>query len=204
LVERYEPGLVSEHLAWSNHRGVFLSDLLPIPYIEETLARVVAHVDALQSALGRRILLENPAVYVGFAESAIGETEFLREVAERTGCGLLLDVNNVHVSTNNLGTAAAAYLDAFPLDRVEEIHLAGHAPDRDDEGKRLLIDSHDRAVDDAVWALYRRVLQRTGPLPTLIEWDKQVPGWATLADEAARADRILADACPGLRLVHAR
>jgi uncharacterized protein (UPF0276 family) len=192
LCERYGPGLVSEHLAWSSHGGTFLNDLLPLPYTRETLARVGEHVDQVQSALGRRILLENPSTYVAFEHTEMHEIDFLRAVAKSTGCGLLLDVNNLAVSAANHGFDAAAYLDAFPLGLVGEIHLAGHARDTDDSGAPLLIDSHDRAVDDRVWRLYAQVIARGGLKPTLIEWDNDVPAWRTLYAEALSAERIMA------------
>jgi uncharacterized protein (UPF0276 family) len=191
LVQRYEPALVSEHLAWSSHGGAFFNDLLPLPYTRATLERVCAHIDQVQEAIRRPLLLENPATYVAFASSTMGEAEFLRAVAQRTGCGLLLDINNVFVSATNHGYAAADYLDAFPLERVGEIHLAGHSEQRDDEGEALLIDSHDRAVAPPVWDLYRGVIERTGPVPTLIEWDSDLPGWPALRAQAETARRIL-------------
>ncbi len=199
LCDRYEPESFSEHLAWSTHEGVFLNDLLPLPYTQETLSRVVAHVDETQSALGRRMLLENPATYVTFAESEIAETSFLSEIARRTGCGLLLDLNNVVVSATNHETSAEAYLEAFPLDLVGEIHLAGHAVDADETGAALLIDAHGSPVPDVVWSLYERLLAETGPIPTLIEWDNDVPAWSVLAAEAARADALMTRAEVGRR-----
>lgn len=194
LCDRYEPESFSEHLAWSTHEEVFLNDLLPLPYTKETLDRVVAHVDETQSALGRRMLLENPATYVLFAESDVPETEFLDEIARRTGCGLLLDVNNVFVSATNHGFSAEAYLDAFPLRLVGEIHLAGHDAQSDEAGTPLLIDAHGAPVADPVWALYARVLERLGPTPSLIEWDNDLPDWPTLRAEADRAGALLAGA----------
>lgn len=191
LVERYEPGLFSEHLAWSTHDDVFFNDLLPVPYTEETLQRVADHVDEVQDAIGRQMLIENPSTYVAFEESTMGEVEFLSLLARKTGCGLLLDVNNVHVSAVNHGRDAFAYVDSFPLHLVGEIHLGGHAPDTDDLGQPLLIDAHDRAVDDPVWALYDHVLAKGGAKPTLIEWDNDVPGWSVLFEEAKRADAVL-------------
>ena len=191
LCDRYEPESFSEHLAWSTHEGVFLDDLLPLPYTAETLRRVAEHVDDVQTALGRRMLLENPATYVLFAESEIPETDFLAEIAARTGCGLLLDVNNVVVSATNHGTSATAYLAAFPLGLVGEIHLAGHTEATGDAGERLLIDAHGSPVADPVWALYEGVLGRAGPLPTLIEWDNDVPAWPVLGAEAAAAERLI-------------
>jgi uncharacterized protein len=191
VVDRYQPAMVSEHLAWSTHDDHFFNDLLPVPYDEQTLARVCDHIDQVQEALGRKILLENPSTYVAFDAATMSETDFIRAIAQRTGCSLLLDINNVHVSATNHGYGALDYLADFPLLSVEEIHLAGHATDEDDAGLPLLIDSHDRPVDDVVWSLYREVLTRTGPLPTLIEWDNDVPGWPILKREAERADAIL-------------
>lgn len=186
-----DPASFSEHLAWSTHDGIFLNDLLPLPYTPATLARVADHIDEVQQALGRRMLLENPSTYVAFAETEMAEVDFLAELARRTGCGLLLDVNNVYVSANNQIFDPVAYLDAFPLDLVGEIHLGGHDEDRDDLGRRLLIDSHGAEVVDPVWALYARVIAKAGPHPTLIEWDNDVPDWPTLAAEAARAATVL-------------
>jgi uncharacterized protein (UPF0276 family) len=193
LIGRYEPALFSEHLAWSSHDGVYLNDLLPLPYTEETLARVCEHIDEVQETIGRRMLLENPSTYVAFAGAAMNEVEFLREVARSTGCRLLLDVNNVFVQSVNHGFDAGAFIDAFPVEHVGEIHLGGHAADSDDDGSALLIDDHGREVADAVWTLYAHALARSGPRPTLIEWDNDVPEWAVLFYEAKRADRIIAD-----------
>jgi uncharacterized protein (UPF0276 family) len=192
LAARYQPALFSEHLAWSSHDGVYLNDLLPLPYTEETLARVCEHIDEVQETLGRRMLLENPSTYVAFAGAGMSEVEFLREVVARTGCGLLLDVNNVFVQSVNHGFDAAAFIDDFPVEHVGEIHLGGHAADSDDDGSPLLIDDHGRQVADAAWTLYARALARSGPKPTLIEWDNDVPSWKVLLDEAKRADRIIA------------
>ncbi|WP_137390180.1 MNIO family bufferin maturase [Rhodoligotrophos defluvii] len=191
LIERYEPALVSEHLAWSTHSSTYFNDLLPLPYTEATLARVAEHIEEMQEAIGRAILLENPSTYVLFRESTMGETEFIRRLVRRTGCGLLLDVNNVFVSATNHGYSALAYLADFPLEHVGEIHLAGHAQQEDDEGDLLLIDSHDGPVADAVWKLFEIVIGRCGPIPTLIEWDSAVPDWAVLKAEAAAAQAIL-------------
>jgi uncharacterized protein (UPF0276 family) len=168
LIDRYEPALFSEHLAWSTHDGVYLNDLLPVPYNEETLQRVSSHIDEVQETLQRRMLLENPSTYVAFEASTMSEVEFLREVVRRTGCGLLLDVNNVYVSAVNHGSESMAYLDAFPLEQVGEIHLGGHAEDCDDLGAPLLIDAHGTPVAGAVWQLYARAIARLGPVPTLI------------------------------------
>ena len=192
LDRRYRPALFSEHLAWSTHDMHYLADLLPVPYDDETLGRVCDHVDRVQEVVGRRMLLENPSTYVAFERSTMGEIEFIAAVARRTGCGLLLDVNNVHVASTNQARDPVAYLDAFPVEHVGEVHLAGHAVDGDEEGRPLLIDSHDREVDEAVWSLYRRLLARTGPLPTLIEWDGDVPAWSVLHSEIERASAILA------------
>lgn len=192
LCDRYAPASFSEHLAWSSHDGVYFNDLLPLPYTEATLARVAEHVDEVQSALGRRMLLENPSTYIQFAESAIPEVDFLAEIARRTGCGLLLDINNVFVSATNHGTTPQAYLDRFAFERVQEIHLGGHDADTDDAGAPLLIDTHRTAVAAEVWALYGEVIARHGAVATLIEWDNDVPDWATLRAEAVAAQHILA------------
>ncbi|MDP3194961.1 DUF692 domain-containing protein [Tabrizicola sp.] len=185
------PASFSEHLAWSTHDGAFLNDLLPLPYTPATLARVCDHIDQVQEVLGRRMLLENPSTYIAFAETAMDEVDFLGEIARRTGCGLLLDVNNVYVSGTNQNYDPQSYLDAFPLHLVGEIHLGGHDEDLDDQGRRLLIDSHGAEVVDPVWALYARVIRKAGPRPTLIEWDNDVPDWPVLAAEAACAARLL-------------
>ncbi|TNC73088.1 DUF692 domain-containing protein [Rubellimicrobium roseum] len=197
LCDRYEPDSFSEHLAWSSHEGTFLNDLLPLPYTEETLGIVCDHVDEVQAALGRRMLLENPSTYVLFAQSTIPETEFLAEVARRTSCGLLLDVNNVFVSATNHRTDPHAYLDAFPLHAVGEIHLGGFFEEALPSGP-LLIDAHGTPVADPVWDLFAFILERTGPRPTLIEWDNDVPSFATLLREAERARAALDRARGGL------
>lgn len=191
LCDRYRPESFSEHLAWSSHGEVYLNDLLPLPYTQATLERIVTHVDQVQTVLGREMLLENPSTYLQFAESTIAETDFLSEIARRSGCGLLLDVNNVFVQARNHGTSPQTYLDSFPLERVKEIHLGGHDEQSDETGAPLLIDAHGSPVADPVWLLFGRVIDATGPLPTLIEWDNDVPDFATLADEAAVAGRIL-------------
>jgi uncharacterized protein len=191
LCDRYQPESFSEHLAWSSHDTGYLNDLLPLPYTPETLATICAHIDEVQDRLGRRMLLENPATYVLFAQSTIPETEFLTEIVRRTGCGLLLDVNNVFVSCTNHRTDPRAYLASFPMAAVGEIHLGGHSTEDLPSGP-LLIDNHGAAVADPVWALYAEVIARVGPRPTLVEWDNDVPCWSVLAAEAARAGAILA------------
>lgn len=190
LCDRYQPESFSEHLAWSSHGTDYLNDLLPLPYTEETLALVCDHVDEAQAALGRRILIENPSTYVLFEQSVIPEVDFLHEIARRTGCGLLLDVNNVFVSCTNHRTDPRRWLADFPLHLVGEIHLGGHASEELPSGP-LLIDSHDSEVADPVWTLFTEVIARTGPLPTLVEWDNDLPDWSTLRAEAARAQHIL-------------
>lgn len=194
LVDRYRPQSFSEHLAWSTHDSGFLNDLLPLPYTAETLARVIDHVDETQQWLGRPMLLENPSTYLLFSESTIDEIDFLAAVASRTGCGLLLDVNNVMVSAVNHRLDPVAYIDRFPIERVGEIHLAGYDETLDGAGDRLLIDAHGSAVRTDVVELYRHTLSRSGPLPTLIEWDNDVPDFATLHAEAVRADAMLSAA----------
>jgi uncharacterized protein (UPF0276 family) len=194
LNRRYQPQSFSEHLAWSSHGPVFLNDLLPLAYDMPTLNRVCAHIDQVQDCLQRPMLLENPATYLAFQRSTIDEPEFIAEVIRRSGCGLLLDVNNVYVSCINHQRAPLAYLDALPLHRVGEIHLAGFAEDSDNPGERLLIDDHGAAIDDAVWDLYRQVLERIGPVATLIERDNQVPAFNVLLAEAQQADDLLLQA----------
>jgi uncharacterized protein len=194
LCDRYEPESFSEHLAWSSHDGVYFNDLLPLPYTPQTLAHVAEHIDEVQTVLRRAMLLENPSTYLRFSESTIPEVEFLGEISQRTGCGLLLDINNVFVSAKNHGTSPLDYLDSFPLDKVQEIHLGGHHEDADENGRPLLIDAHGTPVSGAVWALYRHAIARTGSMATLIEWDNDVPDWQTLRAEADIAERILAEA----------
>jgi uncharacterized protein (UPF0276 family) len=182
-----KPASFSEHLAWSTHDMGFYNDLLPLPYTETTLKTVCDHINEVQDTLGRQMLLENPSSYLAFSESSMDEITFLRQVTTRTGCGLLLDVNNVFVSATNLQMDARAYIDAFPLDKVGEIHLGGHDADEDDHGAPLLIDSHGREVADPVWALYAHTIKKGGAKPTLIEWDTDVPDWSVLVSEAKRA-----------------
>lgn len=192
LCDWAQPARFSEHLAWSTHGSEFLNDLLPLPYTAATLQTVTDHIDQVQNLLGRQMLLENPSSYLAFAESTMSETDFLAEVTARTGCGLLLDVNNVFISATNLGQSAQAYIDAFPTDKVGEIHVGGHDADEDSHGAPLLIDSHGREVADPVWALLAYTLQQTGPAPVLVEWDNDVPDWPTLRAEACRASEMLA------------
>ena len=193
LMDRYQPLHFSEHLAWSSHGGAYYNDLLPLAYNEGNLERVCRHVDETQEFLGVRMLLENPATYVGFVETDIDEAGFITEVVRRTGCGLLLDVNNAHVSCVNHGRDVLAYLRALPLAAVGEIHLAGFAEDRDAAGARLLIDHHGAPVDDAVWDLYRSVVAAIGPVPTLIERDNNLPPLADLLAEASCAAALQQD-----------
>ncbi|MDR8365129.1 DUF692 domain-containing protein [Pseudomonas sp. JL3] len=191
LIERYQPQSFSEHLAWSSHGPVFLNDLLPLAYDAPTLNRVCEHIDQVQSTLKRPMLLENPATYLAFQRSTIDEANFISEVIRRTGCGLLLDVNNVYVSCINHQRDPLAYIDALPLHAVGEIHLAGFAEDTDSLGDRLLIDDHGAPIDNAVWSLYRQVLERVGPIATLIERDNQLPAFSVLHAEARQADELL-------------
>ena len=192
LCDWLRPASFSEHLAWSTHGVAYFNDLLPLPYTAATLTRVCDHIDRVQEVLARPMLLENPSTYLAFTESTMDEVTFLSEIARRTGCGLLLDVNNVFVSATNQGWDPVAYVDAFPLDRVGEIHLGGHDEDEDEHGAPLLIDSHGREVVDPVWALYAHTLARGGARPTLIEWDNNVPDFPALEAEAVRAETLLA------------
>jgi uncharacterized protein len=192
LIECVEPALVSEHLAWSQSGGIYLNHLLPLPYTEEALAIVCRNVDEIQGVLGRPILIENPSGYLRFRASTIPEAEFLAELASRTGCGLLCDVNNLYVTAQNLGLDSHAYLAALPADAVEEIHLAGHAVN-DADGQPFLIDDHGAPVSAAVWELYAAALRRFGARPTLIEWDTDIPPLERLMSEARQADAHLAE-----------
>jgi uncharacterized protein (UPF0276 family) len=196
LCDWLEPASFSEHLAWSSHDGAHLNDLLPLPYTNATLTRVADHINEVQAALRRPMLLENPSTYVRFAESRWDEVDFLAEIARRTGCGLLLDINNVFVSCTNQGWDPRAYIARFPLDLVAEIHLGGHDEQVDAHGAPLLIDSHGAPVIDPVWTLYGEAIARAGARPTLIEWDTDVPDWPVLAAEAARAAAVMAQ--PGV------
>lgn len=191
LCDRINPASFSEHLAWSTHDLGFLNDLLPLPYTEKTLTHVADHIDQVQDTLGRKMLLENPSTYLTFAENEMSEIDFLKAVVRRTGCGLLLDVNNVFVSATNQNTDAYDYINAFPLHAVGEIHLGGHDVQEDEHGAPLLIDSHGAAVADPVWALYAHTLKTGGLRPTLIEWDTDVPDWPILRNEARLAAKVL-------------
>jgi uncharacterized protein len=190
LVDRIEPCLVSEHLSWSTAGGTYLNHLLPLPYTDETLRVVADHIDEAQNALGRRILIENPSSYLRFRHSSMAEPHFLAELARRTGCGLLCDVNNIYVSAWNVGLDAGSYLDALPVPAIGEIHLSGHAAN-DADGRTILIDDHGSPVTAPVWKLYRRALERFGSVPTLIEWDTDIPELSVLLGEASVADRLL-------------
>ena len=194
VAERIEPGLMSEHIAWSMVDGTYLADLLPLPMTEEALAVVCRHVDQVQSALKRRILVENPSTYLRFAHSTIPEWEFMAAVAARTGCGILCDVNNIYVSAHNHGWDAAAYLAALPGVAVGEIHLAGHSVRALADGSTVRIDDHASRVIADVWALYRIALARFGSVPTLIEWDNDIPSLYVLLGEAAHAGELMAEA----------
>lgn len=192
LAERFEPALVSEHLCWCSAGGRYLNDLLPLPYTEEALALVSRHIDQAQTFLGRRILVENVSSYLQFTHSTLPEWEFLAETAARSGCGILLDVNNIYVSAVNHGFDADRYLESIPVAAVGEIHLAGF-----DSTGECLIDTHGKPVADEVWALYRRAVRRFGRVPTLIEWDTDIPPLAVLLDEARKADALLEEADHG-------
>jgi uncharacterized protein (UPF0276 family) len=191
LVARYEPMQFSEHLAWSSHGGTCFNDLLPLRYDHATLARVAEHLDRLQSRLRRRVLLENPSTYVEFEGGDFDEAQFLAELVRRSGCGLLLDLNNAHVSACNHGRDALAFVEALPLAAVGEVHLAGHARDVDAAGDPLLVDDHGSAVAAPVWELFERLVQRQGRLPTLVEWDTDVPAYAVLMAQAQQAEARL-------------
>jgi uncharacterized protein len=187
LIERLEPMLVSEHLAWSATGGVYLNDLLPLPYTEESLLLFCRHVEEAQDALGRRLLIENPSSYLRYRHSSIPEAEFLAEVARRSGCGILCDVNNIHVSAKNFGFDPLAYLGTLPAEMIGEIHLAGHHVAEDVD---ILIDDHGSRVAESVWELYAEALRRLGPVPSLIEWDTDLPALEVLLDEARHAQEL--------------
>jgi uncharacterized protein (UPF0276 family) len=191
LVQRLQPAYVSDHLSWSMAGGHYFNDLLPLPYTEEALDTVVRNVERLQEALGRQVSIENPSCYLGFAHSTLSEPEFLGELVRRSGCGLLLDANNIHVTAHNLRLDPAAWLAGLPGEAITEYHLAGHAVN-DADGQPILIDDHGSRVGDAVWALFARFVERFGPRPTLIEWDTDIPALSVLLAEAERADGAIA------------
>jgi uncharacterized protein len=192
LVKRLEPALVSDHLSWSTFGGRYFNDLLPLPYTEEALAVVVGNVQRLQDILGRQVAVENPSCYLGFAQSMLSEPEFLSELSRRSGCALLLDVNNIAVTAHNLRLEAHDWLD-LPGEAIAQYHLAGHAVN-DADGEPILIDDHGSRVSEGVWALFAEVVRHFGSRPTLIEWDTDVPALDVLLDEAGRADRVVATA----------
>ncbi|WP_020400998.1 MNIO family bufferin maturase [Kordiimonas gwangyangensis] len=190
VVERYRPTIVSEHLAWSVSGGTYLNDLLPLPLTVESLDVVVRNIDTLQQAIGRSVLVENPSSYLSFKSSEIPELEFLVRLAERTGAGLLMDVNNVYVSARNMETSPEEYIDAVPASLIGEVHLAGHAV-KNIDGVELRIDDHGSAVSPDVWALYERLITRVGPKPTLVEWDTDIPPLSILVAEAEKAKAVM-------------
>jgi uncharacterized protein (UPF0276 family) len=190
-IDRFEPALVSEHACWGHAGGEHFNDLLPLPYTDEAVRVLAMHVSQAQDFLGRRLLIENVSAYVAFEHSRLDEWEFLAAVARESGCGLLLDVNNVHVSSRNLGIDPQAFIAGLPRDVVGEIHVAGHAITATPDGAEVLIDDHGSAVCDEVWDLYRLALARFGALPTLVEWDTQIPTLSRLVEEAGRADAII-------------
>jgi uncharacterized protein (UPF0276 family) len=192
VAERVEPGLMSEHIAWNLVGGTYLADLLPLPMTEEALDVVCRHVEQTQSYLKRRILVENPSTYVAFGNSIIPEWEFMTAVAARTGCGILCDLNNICVSAHNHGWDASAYLAALPPETVGEIHLAGHSIRTFADGSSLRIDDHGSKVSEEVWTLYRQAVARFGAVPTLIEWDNEIPPLDVLLDEAQHAGQVIA------------
>ena len=191
LVRRLEPRFVSDHLSWSVTGGRYFNDLLPLPYTEEALAVVARNVAHLQETLGRQISVENPSCYLGFTHSTMSEPEFLTELARRSGCGLLLDANNIHVTAHNLGLNPGGWLDGLPAGAITEYHLAGHATN-DADGQPILIDDHGSRVAEPVWSLFAEVVRRFGPRPTLIEWDTDIPALSVLLDEARHAEDVLA------------
>jgi len=193
LIDRINPILVSGHVAWSTHPGEYLNDLLPLPYDEETLAVLVRHVDEVQEAFGRPYLVENPSSYVGFCRSTMNEAQFLTELVRRTGCRLLCDVSNVHLSAHNMGYDARAYLDGLPADAIDELHLGGFSIEDDAaSNSTVIVDTHGSAIDDAALELYGYALRRFGWKPTLIEWDNDIPGFDALLEQAGRVDALAA------------
>jgi len=201
VIERCQPGLVSEHLSWSVVNGVYLADLLPLPMTEEALDVVCRHIEQIQANLKRQILIENPSSYLQYRHSTIPEWEFIAAIASRTGCGILCDVNNIYVSSCNHGWDPSAYLAALPVDAIGEIHLAGHTAREIETGHTVRIDDHSARVAAEVWTLYEEALARFGARPTLIEWDNNIPPLAVLLEEAAHAAILLQ---PTQRADHAR
>lgn len=199
LIERLDPMLVSGHLAWSTHEGEYLNDLLPLPYTRESLAIVCDHINVVQDALGRAYHLENPSNYLGFAHSTMTETQFLGEVVARTGCRLLCDVSNIHVSAHNLGYDARRYVDELPGAAIGEFHLGGFEMEAEDGGTEVIIDTHARPIDGAAWQLYAHAVARFGRRPTLIEWDSALPAIDVLLAEAAKADAVALSAMEDAR-----
>ena len=197
LIDSVDPILVSGHLAWSTHQGDYLNDLLPLPYDAHTLNLLAKHIDEVQNGLGRRYLVENPSSYVAFNTSTMTEVEFLNELVARTGCQILCDVSNVHVSAHNMGYDPIDYIDALPADAIGELHLGGFTPENDEAtpGGQILIDTHASPIAAPAWDLHAHAVRRFGPKPTLIEWDNDIPPFATLLGEAARADSVAAVAC---------
>ncbi len=190
LISRFEPALVSEHLSWGSVGGRYLNDLLPLPYTEAALDHIVNRISQAQDYLGRQILIENVSSYLEYTNATIPEGKFVAEAARRSGCGILLDVNNIYVNSRNHGFDALAYLHAIPRERVQEIHLAGFTINRFEDGE-IIIDSHNQLVADAVWVLYQQAIDHLGPRPTLIEWDTDLPPLEVLVAEAHKADHIL-------------
>ncbi len=190
LIDRLQPALVSDHLAWSVAGGRYFNDLLPLPFTEEALQVVARNVDRLQEKIGRRVLVENPSCYLAFNHSTLTEPEFLSELVRRTGCGLLLDANNIAVTAHNLRLDPASWLNGLPAAAIGEYHLAGHAVN-DADGETILIDDHGSRVSDGVWSLFREIVRRHGPRPTLIEWDTDLPALGVLLEEARLAGEAL-------------
>lgn len=191
LIDWLKPAMFSEHLAWSSHNLGYFNDLLPLPYTQQVLNRVCKHIEQIQDSLNRPMLLENPSTYVTFEENEMDEIAFIKEVVKRTGCGLLLDVNNVFVSATNQGYDPYDYINAYPLEAVGEIHLGGHDQDADENGEIVLIDAHNNPVTDPVWALYAYTINKGGLRPTLIEWDNDLPTWEVLSGEARLAQNLI-------------
>lgn len=204
LIDRLDPILVSGHLAWSTHEGEYLNDLLPLPYTSQSLAMIADHVDEVQDALGRPYHVENPSNYLGFADSSMTETAFLAALVERTGCRLLCDISNVHVSAHNLGYDAWRYIDEFPGQAIGEMHLGGFEIEAEEGGGTVIIDTHSKPIDGHAWDLYAYAIERFGMRPTLIEWDNAIPAVETLLDEASKAEAVARSALEGMPRALAR